>query len=90
MTAYTVGHITKSNQPLPFAKEDYPHLAELEFSMDIPRLQPLEIDLLIGEPLYSEIVTGPIIKGETKSEPVAWGSTLGYFLGGMYSLPPRR
>jgi len=79
VTANTVQKIASSDQPVAFSKSDYEHLANLPISMELPRKDSLEIDLLIGEPLYSKIVTGPIVRGASDNDPVAWGSHMCYF-----------
>jgi len=86
ISAHTMSFITKDETLLPFAKSDFPHLKSLDISMDLPRKEPVEIHLLLGEPYYSLFVTGPIVRGKNDDQPIAWGSKLGYFLGGQISL----
>jgi hypothetical protein len=85
INATTMKFVTSDETLLPFDKNDFPHLKSLSISMELPRTEPVEIHLLLGEPYYSQIITGHIVRG-TERQPVAWGSKLGYFLGGMVSL----
>jgi len=84
LEAYTVSDIMTSHQKVEFTANDFPHLRGLQFSLPIPRTKSIVIDILLGEPIYSQIVTGPLHQGQDK-QPVAWGSLLGNFLGGTFS-----
>ena len=84
--AFAIDNIASTTQFSQFSQQHFPHLDGVKMSMDLhPSSSSIIIDLLIGEPLYSQIVTGPQIRGTDEEQPVAWGSRLGYFLGGKYS-----
>jgi len=84
LEAYTVSDIMTSHQKVEFTANDIPHLKGLQFSLPLPRIKSVVIDILLGEPEYSKIVTGPLHQGQAQ-QPTAWGSHLGNFLGGTFT-----
>ncbi len=60
--------------------QDYPHLKNLEFTEIHPMTESTDkiVDVMIGEPLYSEILEGTPIRGKTYGEPVAQKTKLDY------------
>lgn len=81
ITAFTHPEILTEDTILDVCLEKNPHLKDIPLATVNPRQEPLKIDILIGEPYYSQIVSGEKIKGE-KDQPLAWNSSLGYFLAG--------
>ena len=85
--ATKIPHIAVETARLEFEKAEFPHLANYPISLDLPRSEPIDIDILIGEPCYSVLMVG--VKGRcqcsnAKCCPTLWLSRLGYFLGGAF------
>ena len=66
--------------------DDYPHLQSLEMSIDFPVNERLRVDVLLGEPFASNLITGGPIRNPHCDVPhlIAWPTYLGYFLAGCY------
>ena len=66
--------------------DDYPHLQSLELSIDFPVKERLRVDVLLGEPFASNLITGGSIRNPNCDVPhlIAWPTYLGYFLAGCY------
>jgi hypothetical protein len=82
MEATTVKTPTTPFQPVSVNTNDYNHIQGIKFTESYPR-SGCEVDILIGEPVYSYLISGAPIKG-TLHEPVAIPTKLGWMLGGGY------
>ena len=82
ITATTTKTISKDLREIPLNTENFPHLKGLEFTEKFPRAT-VEVDVMIGLPYYTMLITGAPISGKPK-EPVALPTKLGYVLTGSY------
>ena len=82
ITATTIKTVTSDLRAVPIKPQDFKHLKDVAFTEAFPRKQA-PVDIMIGEPIYSDFLVGQPIKGEI-GEPVAIPSKLGYFLGGGF------
>ncbi len=59
---------------------DYPHLKDIEFTEMYPMTEDTDqiVDVMIGEPLYSEILEGTPIRRKIYGEPVSQKTELRY------------
>ena len=82
LEATTVKTPTTPFQPVSVNTQDYNHLKGIKFTENYPR-SDCEVDILIGEPIYSYLISGAPVKGSLY-EPVATPTKLGWMLGGGY------
>ena len=82
IAATTTKIISKELREIPLLMEKFQHLKGLEFTEKFPR-PSAEVDVMIGLPYYTMLLTGSPITGKPK-EPVALPTKLGYVLTGSY------
>jgi len=81
VTGTTIGKICAPTAAVNFDPGSFPHLKGLPFTESYPRSRQIDIDCLIGEPLFTALqVGGPITGG--LHEPAAQKTKLGYVLCG--------
>ena len=79
--AITVDHIS-SNINIPVNPKQYEHLKDLEFSEPKLPIMDAEINVLIGEPLYSYLIEPEMRKPPTMNLPGGIKSKLGWLITG--------
>ena len=84
VNATTVEKITKEICAVNFdPQKQYGHLANITFADQYPRAE-VDVDVMIGEPLYSLLETGVKVHSELLNEPCAVKTKLGWVLAGAY------
>lgn len=80
--ATTIKKVTSDLRAVPVNPGNYPHLKDILLTETYPR-QECQVHILIGEPWYSELTSGNIVKGQI-NEPSAIQTKLGWMLGGSF------
>jgi len=81
MVATTTKVITKDLRAVDVSTEKYEHLKDIKFTEQYPRRE-VQVDILIGCPYYTDLITGEVVRGQKPKEPVALATRLGYVLTG--------
>ena len=81
--AITKEKIVEDFSPVTVDPNSYQHLKKLKFTEGYPRRTNAQIDILLGEPYYTDIITGAPIKGK-ENEPKAIPTQLGMVLAGSF------
>lgn len=93
LAAAKIDHIAVEESKLNFQKDDYDHLKNYNFTIPLPKLEPSYISLLVGEPVFSALITGlgPRCSNlnceDANCCPVVIQSKLGNYLAGGYMTP---
>ena len=81
--AITKEKIVEDFSPIIIDPNQYEHLKKLRFTEGYPRKEKARIDVLLGEPYYTDIIVGAPIKGK-QNDPKAIPTQLGMVLAGSF------
>ena len=92
ISAATIPLVSQPLQGIHVDPKDWPHLRKIKFSESLPLKQRATINLLAGEPWFSHLDTGRLVKSREDSieDPIAHQFKLGWALSGMVRHPEGR
>ncbi len=84
ITASTAPEIAGPIRRITFNPKIYQHLKDITFTESYPKSASTDtmVDVMVGEPLYSDLLIGAPIKGRDTNEPIAQETKLGFCLAG--------
>lgn len=83
VSATTILNIAQAVKPVEFTPNAYKHLEGLNFTETYPSGGELQLDVLIGEPMFTHLCVGPPITGNLQ-EPAAQNTRLGWIMCGAH------
>ena len=81
---HTMSKVVENFSPVSVDPKQFVHLENLQFTEEYPRTSSAQIDILLGEPYYSDLILGAPIRGKI-NEPKAILTKLGYVLAGSFN-----
>lgn len=87
LEAYRCNVIDEQVEGMTVDLQDYPHLKSVPLTLNYPVDTAMQIDILLGEPYVSNLLTGEIVRNPhcLEPHPTAIKTQLGFYLGGCHS-----